>query len=186
MAGAANKWVGARRALIPVAFLALSSSAAAQVYRCGNTYSQEACKGGRAVETSAPVRVEGGQNGSGTKTIYLCQSHGGGMFWSSAHCHQHNAFIERTESVPANMGWDEQVRHAQYQRDQAQALANPPPAAPAPQRQHMPNRTAECSALDERVKMLDSMGRAGSRYYDLDWVRRERKETRDQQFRLRC
>ncbi|NMM78845.1 hypothetical protein B2J88_48830 [Rhodococcus sp. SRB_17] len=168
------------------ALLLISSAVHAQVYRCGNTYSQEACKGGRAVDTSAPVSVEGGPSGGGTKTIYLCQSHGGGMFWSSAHCHKHNAFIERTESVPANMGWDDQVRHAQHQRNQAQALTPSAPQPAAAQRQPMPNRTAECSALDERVKMLDSMGRAGSRYYDLDWVRRERKEARDHQFRLRC
>ncbi|NMM82356.1 hypothetical protein B2J86_15700 [Acidovorax sp. SRB_14] len=84
------------------------------------------------------------------------------------------------------MGWDDQVRHAQHQRDQAQALTAPAPRAAAPQRQPLPNRTAECSALDERVKMLDSMGRAESRHYDLDWVRRERKDARDQQFRWRC
>ena len=34
--------------------------------------------------------------------------------------------------------------------------------------------------------MLDSMGRAGSRYYDLDWVRRERKAARDAQHRMKC
>jgi hypothetical protein len=30
------------------------------------------------------------------------------------------------------------------------------------------------------------MGRAGSQYYDLDWVRRERKVARDEQYRLKC
>ena len=44
----------------------------------------------------------------------------------------------------------------------------------------------QCVLLNERVAMLDSMGRAGSRYYDLDWVRSERKKVRDEQFRLRC
>lgn len=47
-------------------------------------------------------------------------------------------------------------------------------------------KNAACSGLYDRVNMLDSMGRAGSQYYDLDWVRRERKEARDQQHRLRC
>ena len=34
--------------------------------------------------------------------------------------------------------------------------------------------------------MLDSMGRAGSRYYDLDWVRSERKKARDEPLKLQC
>ena len=53
----------------------------------------------------------------------------------------------------------------------------------------MPQQPAvkeQCVLLNERVAMLDSMGRAGSRYYDLDWVRSERKKVRDEQFRLRC
>ncbi|MNL66413.1 hypothetical protein D3C87_1908720 [compost metagenome] len=82
------------------------------------------------------------------------------------------------------MPWDEQVAAAtQAHRSASQALAAPvqrmPRASAAPAK-------AQCVALDERVKMLDSMGRAGSRYYDLDWVRRERKQARDQQYRMRC
>lgn len=46
--------------------------------------------------------------------------------------------------------------------------------------------TCNIYALDERVKDLDRMGRAGSLYYDLDWVRSERKKARDEQYRLRC
>ena len=32
-------------------------------------------------------------------TIYLCKACNGSMFWAQAHCNQHNAFIERMETV---------------------------------------------------------------------------------------
>ena len=35
--------------LLGIALLGLSSDASAQVYRCGNTYSSEPCKGGKEV-----------------------------------------------------------------------------------------------------------------------------------------
>ncbi len=75
----------------------------------------------------------------------------------------------------------------QQQKDLAEAentAGKNLPTASRPATQ--PSKSQACSALDERVVMLDSMGRAGSRYYDLDWVRRERKDARDQQYRLRC
>ncbi len=124
----------------------------------------------------------------GRQKIYLCSSKGGGQFWAQQHCHQHDAWIERTETVPSGMDWDEQVRMAQSRRDATATLLAPPPiayrpAAPVPP---APGRREACAALDDRVKSLDSMGRAGSLYYDLDWVRRERKSARDEQYRLRC
>ncbi len=70
-----------------------------------------------------------------------------------------------------------------WQRPRTQPVKTFPPQAV---RHTQPSKSQACSALDERVVMLDSMGRAGSRYYDLDWVRRERKDARDQQYRLRC
>ena len=54
------------------------------------------------------------------------------------------------------------------------------------QMSQLPAVKEQCVLLNERVAMLDSMGRAGSRYYDLDWVRSERKKARDEQFKLRC
>lgn len=78
---------------------------------------------------------------------------------------------------------------------QAEALwrnaqrANEPPApsySSRPAQQEVTGNKQTCAALDERIKELDRMGRAGSLYYDLDSVRRERKSARDEQYRLRC
>ncbi len=167
-----------------------AASATAQVYRCGNTYTQEPCKGARVIDTAPPVTSHGSASPPGRQKIYLCSSKGGGQFWAQQHCHQHDAWIERTETVPSGLGWDEQVRIARSQRDATAALLAPPPVtyntAPTPQPAPVPGRREACAALDERVKSLDSMGRAGSLHYDLDWVRRERKSARDEQYRLRC
>lgn len=80
------------------------------------------------------------------------------------------------------------MAHAEAQWRKAQRAAEPP--APSynsrPVQQAASGKEAICDALDERVKELDRMGRAGSLYYDLDWVRSERKKARDEQYRLRC
>lgn len=44
-------------------------------------------------------------------TIYLCKAYNGSTFWAKAHCSQHNALIERIESV-ADVPWDQQVEQA--------------------------------------------------------------------------
>jgi hypothetical protein len=46
----------------------------AQVYRCGNTYTQEPCKGGREVDVTPPVSDLSGPK---TTVIYLCRAQGG-------------------------------------------------------------------------------------------------------------
>ncbi len=167
------------------ALLLASSAIHAQVYRCGNTYSQAPCKGGRAVDTSPSLSDP---HGPATKEIYLCSAPQGGHYWSAEHCAQRGWTIERMHRVPANVPWADQVAAARVQKEAAQALTATPARQPTPQSPPPSQRTPrqECSLLDERVKTLDSMGRAGSQYYDLEWVRRERKEARDQQFRLRC
>lgn len=160
----------------------LCAHAGAQVYRCGNTYTQEPCKGGRTVETS-PILSD--PRGPATKEIHLCSAPQGKQYWIPEHCAQRGWSIERIQRVPANVPWADQVAAASEQMRAAQALTVAPAAQSIPQTPQ-PSPRQHCSLLDERVKQLDSMGRAGSLHYDLNWVRRERKEARDQQFRLRC
>lgn len=163
--------------------------ASSQVYRCGNTYTHEPCKGGRTVDTSPAVASHGGSGSPSMQTIYLCRSKaGGGMFWTTEHCHQANAWVERTESVPKNMNWENQLSMAKGQRAAAEAMFQPPPQNYAQQdtQPQVFNNKQTCTALDQRVKDLDSMGRAGSLHFNLDWIRAERKVARDEQFRLRC
>jgi len=164
--------------------LGLAGDAGAQVYRCGNTYSQEPCKGGREVDVS-PAFSD--RHGPKTKEIYLCRAPQGGLYWTVEHCGQRGWTIERTERVPANVSWEDQLAAARRNKADAEALAAPPaPTYYTPPQTQAISRSAECEALDAEVKRLDSMGRAGSRYYDLDWIRAQRKEARDRQFRLRC
>lgn len=160
------------------------------VYRCGNTYTQQACKGGRVVDTAPPVASadSAAAREDGPVTVYLCEGKNGGKFWSRQHCHAHGAWIDRTETVPGGMRWQDQVATASAQRAEMAALAAPRPrwqpempSAPA-----LPDPRAACIGLERRIAELDAMGRVGSRYYDLDRIRTERREARDQQFRLRC
>lgn len=46
-------------------------------------------------------------------TIYLCKAYNGSTFWAKSHCNQHNAFIERIDTVPDGMPWDRQVQQAE-------------------------------------------------------------------------
>ena len=121
-------------------------------------------------------------------TIYLCQSYGGGKFWSSSHCQQSNALIDRMETVPSNMPFEQQVALARQQRDEAAALASPPPARQRAYTSQVaqPSRQAQCDALDAEVRHWDSMARAPQSAQMQDWITGKRKIARDTQFRLRC
>ncbi|ABM32181.1 hypothetical protein QRO08_16825 [Paracidovorax citrulli] len=126
-AGAARATRRAMRHLILAAALScLAMPGGAQpVYRCGNTYGQQACRGGRVVDT-APQIISSGP-AQGTSTVYFCRGRAGGRFWTPRHCHEHGAWVDRTETVPAGMPWEEQRAAAIAQRRQMGALAAPAP-----------------------------------------------------------
>jgi hypothetical protein len=92
----------------------LGATASAQVYRCGNAYSSAPCAGGKAIDTTPPLSARGDL--AGKTTIYLCQSYGGGQFWTREHCAQRDALVERMETVPSGMPFEQQVEMAQNQR----------------------------------------------------------------------
>ena len=177
-----------RLALFAAVFLCPFGVQAQEVYRCGNTYTQEPCKGGRAVDVSPTLSDLSGPK---TTVIYLCRASGGSLYWIPEKCATRGWALERSATVSSGIGWDNQVAEARRQRTEAEELTRSPApvygSAPQVYQSSSPaNAKAQCSALNERVAMLDSMGRAGSRYYDLDWVRSERKKARDEQYRLRC
>lgn len=58
---------------------------------------------------------------AGAATLYLCKAYNGSTFWSSAHCNQHNALIDRLESV-ADVPFPQQVEQAQGARNRASAV----------------------------------------------------------------
>lgn len=115
---------------------------------------------------------------------------GGSFYWIPLRCATRGWTLERSATVSKHVSWENQVAEANQQRNEAEELMRrPAPEYNAPAQAQMPQQPAvkeQCVLLNERVAMLDSMGRAGSRYYDLDWVRSERKKARDEQFRLRC
>ena len=45
--------------------------------------------------------------------LYRCRASGGGLFWSKTHCQQHDALIDRIETVPSGLSMDRQIRVAE-------------------------------------------------------------------------
>jgi hypothetical protein len=120
-------------------------------------------------------------------TIYLCKDYSGGMFWASNHCSQHRALIDRMESVPSNLPWDQQVLLAQQARNRAAELTRPPPVMES--RTVIVNNmgnTAACEALEQHIVHLDAMARQPQSAQMQDWIKAQKADARSQQFRLRC
>ena len=158
-----------KRWAILAALCIASMAGQAQVYRCGNTYSQEPCTGGREVDVTPPVSDLSGPK---TTVIYLCRAQGGSFYWIPQRCATRGWTLERSATVSKHVSWESQVAEAKQQRNEAEELmSGPAPVHNAPaqtQMSQLPAVKEQCVLLNERVAMLDSMGRAGSRYYDLD------------------
>lgn len=161
----------------------------AQVYRCGNTYSEAPCKGGREVDVSPTLSDPSGPK---TTVIFLCRSGDGALYWLQELCASRGWALERSATVSNSISWAQQVEEGRRQRSEGEAfLASPAPTysgAPSQlsQTQREQVRRHECAALEEQVKSYDSMGRVGSTAYSLDELRMRRKAARDAQYRLRC
>ena len=176
------------RLLILFFLVVLAGICRAETYRCGNTYSDSPCKGGRVVDTTPPIVNHSSANRS-TSTVYLCKGSSGGSFWTSQHCREHGATIDRMETVPANLSWETQLAMAKAQRDNAAALQQQPEQSSQMQGVAgggQPDKRTDCGWLEARIKQLDSMARAGGTPQHLDWIAARRKEARDRQFRIRC
>ena len=149
-------------------------------------YTDDHCPPGAEASTvahaSAPSRPS-------TITLYLCKATDGGLFWTRQHCHQRSALVDRTVTVPADRSFDEQVAWARARRAE---LAVPVTSNPAPVFQEQRdtraawNKASRCKYLNERVAVLDSEARQPLSALRQDRIRVEKKEARDEQFRLRC
>lgn len=157
---------------------------AQQVYRCGNQYSSDPCGKGTVVDVSPPVR---NLNSGGSAQVFLCVSNQGGRFWSSNHCRERGALVERIESVPAGLPWDQQVQIADQQTRQGYAV----------QRQVMDQRGAttagvtsgdssRCAHFNQQVEYYDRLARQPQSGASQSWIAERRKDARDAQFRARC
>jgi hypothetical protein len=119
--------------------------------------------------------------------IYLCKAYSGGMFWSSAPCSQQSALLDRTVRVPPDLPWAQKVALGEAARAQARALIAPPPQPVMVQQQPIgPSKQAECAGLEATINNLDSQARQPHSGGMQDWIRQQRQQARDRQFRLRC
>ncbi len=96
--------------------------------RSGSTsYSDADCTSGEATRvlisqpdlraTQAPAAA----SRDALTTIYLCKAYNGGTFWSSTHCNQHRALIDRMVSVPGTLPFNQQVALAENEANAMQA-----------------------------------------------------------------
>lgn len=158
----------------------------AQVYRCGNTYSDAPCQGAQAVDLAPPVQSHGGKASS---TVFLCRL-AQRQFWSAQSCQSHNATMLRSQPVPSTWTWEQQWKHAEREWQQAERRT----ATQAPLTHHADTsdlaqrRRAwpDCASAEQRIRQLDAMGRRGGSADYMERLREERKETRDWQFRVGC
>lgn len=171
--------------------VAAAGDTATGVHRCEKTgevvYTDGPCPAGMRgapVDTRTALHVEG-QRGA---TLFLCR--GAGRFWSVVHCQHRGAEVVSMHTVPADLPLAEQILFAQNQAALARtarparppALASGPPAPP----DAAALKAAECRHLDEAVAALDAYARQPLTGGEQDRVARQRRELRDQQFRLRC
>jgi hypothetical protein len=129
-------------------------------------------------------------------SIYLCKTHGGATFWSSAHCRQHDALIDRIESVPDGLPFDQQVALAEQSRAAAARLYQAPATSPRGTSTHSTTATTttvngqgkaqECKALEAHITQLDAQARQPQTAQTQDWLRSQKQKARDRQFQLRC
>ncbi|WP_066271259.1 hypothetical protein [Hydrogenophaga palleronii] len=128
---------------------------------------------------------------AGSVTLYHCKAYSGGSFWANTHCNQHRALIDRMVSVPGHLPFAQQVEIAEGDRAAAARLIAEQQrqthvtVVPTARDQRMA-RAEECRALNERIAYLDALARQPKTARTQDWIRAERKKTRDRQFALRC
>jgi hypothetical protein len=164
-----------------------------KVWRCEQDgqvlYSDQGCDRSVAMR-SVPPSEDRGPVPSSVETprnhIYLCKAYDGGLFWSSAHCNQQRAHIERIAPVPPGLSFNEQVAIAQQQRDAARSVSENTYVAPVQSAQGPSVLKARCAALDEAIRAIDARARQPLPAFEQDRLATERKRLRDQQFRMRC
>lgn len=121
--------------------------------------------------------------GDGVTTIYRCKSYSGVVFWSSKHCHEQKALVERMVSVPSGLRFQDQVAEATRlipgERVGPPAVVNRAIAVPN-------EKELECKVLFERIRRIDAAARQPQSGPGQDRLRDQRRAARDRQFALRC
>ncbi|HEX2012989.1 MAG TPA: hypothetical protein VJN44_18820 [Roseateles sp.] len=129
-----------------------------------------------------------------TATIYLCKAYGGGEFWSSAHCHQHKALIQRIANVPDGLPFDQQVDLARHEAREGRRLLQQQPRGQADEPSRPQAATtntvspaeAECASLAEWSRKIDEAAARPQPAQTQDALAREKRHVRGRQAVLRC
>lgn len=116
-------------------------------------------------------------------TLYLCEAYAGGQFWSSAHCSKNQALIKRMFEVPGGLPFDQQVALGQQRLNGTSGTQAP---AVVQRSVQTGGTRAECAGLKDRIVYLDALARQPQTGQTQDRIKEEKKQVRDQQFRLRC
>jgi hypothetical protein len=121
-------------------------------------------------------------------TLFHCKNPEGGTFWSSAHCSKHNAWIDRTVTVPDNMPFEQQVQIGNKVRSDAEALYAQPPSTHQTivHRQVIQQPEIDCVAISQEIAALDALARQPQSAGAQDAIAQRRRSLRDMQFRNRC
>jgi len=166
-------------------FFGILTSTHAQVWRCGNAFSDTPCAGGTQVDVSPAI-----VNHSGPKTtiLNLCKVPASKQtWWLSDTCASRGWTLMRTERVPANIPWAQQLEVARGKHREAEALKTPAPVARHSDNNSGKNeRIRECEQLNKQIENIDNRARRGVSAHESNRLREERRELRDKQYRLRC
>lgn len=165
-----------------------STASHAQVYRCGNTYSDAPCPGNQIQIIDAQPAVSNPEHPD-QQPIFLCRL-GQRQFWSAQSCQSQNASLVSSQSVARHWSWEQQHQHAQRLWQQAQRStphrADIPHHADTSTSAQRQRARPDCAQADRRIRKLDEMGRRGGSSGFMDRIREERKDLRDWQFRAGC
>ncbi|MEZ5704974.1 MAG: hypothetical protein R3E56_06475 [Burkholderiaceae bacterium] len=156
------------------------------------SYSDAGC-GGAAEKASsltteaALTTVPGGVVSPTTAILYRCKAYSGVVFWSTAHCNQKKALVDRMVEVPRGLSFKEKVAVAERAIPRQPRPAAAPhgasrPTVAAPR----PTRAQRCELLKRSIEDIDARTRQPLTPSQQDFWREERKKVRDAQFRLRC
>ena len=153
------------------------------------SYSDAGC--GSAVQKSssqttqaALSTVPSSQSAASTTTLYRCKAYSGVVFWSSSHCNQKKALVDRLVEVPRGLSFKQQIVAAERSlpRKQEPVRQVQRQVAKSPAR----SKQKACDALEKTIANIDARTRQPLTAWQQDHWRGKRKEARDQQFALRC
>ena len=154
-------------------------------------YSDAGCGAGVAQRSSAdsqaPVTaISSMPETAASHTLYRCKPYSGGAFWSTRHCNQQEALVDRMTTVPRNLTLNQKIPLAERSLKKTQPSVQQS-TAQVPQRSAAsPDKQTECSELNKLIQHIDAQTRQPLPAFEQDQLRGQRKAARDKQFALRC